>query len=304
MAGFQNTPPAVNWAPGLEGGWCSANPHFSLLAGPGAHISGVGGLTIGRFGFTDSTNTFVTNAAPTGYTRVGFVQRDQFALITQYLGQANNVVPGGIEVTLFDGCDVWARFAGGAALGQKVYANLADGTAYAAATGQAPTGAVVTASAGSAFTGGITGTTLTVSALATGSGPIAVGQRITTGAATGTTITALGTGTGGTGTYTVSSSQTVAAGTAFVAQGNVLTVSAVTSGTLVAGAPISGTGVATGSDVMNQLTGTAGAAGTYALNQYEQFASTAVTAIGAVETRWYVDSVAAAGELAMISTRG
>lgn len=61
-----------------------------------------------------------------------------------------------------------------------------------------------------AFTGQITGTTLTVSAVA--SGTLAVGQVIsdTTGALTvGTTITALGTGTGGTGTYTVSNNKNV-----------------------------------------------------------------------------------------------
>lgn len=57
-------------------------------------------------------------------------------------------------------------------------------------------------------TGSISGTTLTVSAVA--SGTLAVGQTIVgTGITAGTTITALGTGTGGTGTYTVSASQTV-----------------------------------------------------------------------------------------------
>lgn len=60
-----------------------------------------------------------------------------------------------------------------------------------------------------AFTGSISGTTLTVSAVT--SGALAVGQYVQ-GAAPGTTITALGTGTGGAGTYTVSNSQTIAAG--------------------------------------------------------------------------------------------
>lgn len=64
------------------------------------------------------------------------------------------------------------------------------------------------------FTGQITGATLTVSAVA--SGTLAVGQVIsdTTGALTvGTTITALGTGTGGTGTYTVSNNKNVSSET-------------------------------------------------------------------------------------------
>jgi len=61
-------------------------------------------------------------------------------------------------------------------------------------------------------TGSIAGTTLTVSAVA--SGTITVGTPITgTGIASNTLITALGTGTGGAGTYTVNNSQTVASET-------------------------------------------------------------------------------------------
>jgi hypothetical protein len=59
------------------------------------------------------------------------------------------------------------------------------------------------------FTGDIAGTTLTVSAVAYGT--ILVGATVFgANVALGTTITALGTGTGGVGTYTVSPSQTVA----------------------------------------------------------------------------------------------
>jgi len=62
------------------------------------------------------------------------------------------------------------------------------------------------------FTGSISGTTLTVTAVS--SGTIQIGQVISgTGVTAGTTITALGTGTGSTGTYTVSTSQTVASTT-------------------------------------------------------------------------------------------
>ena len=71
------------------------------------------------------------------------------------------------------------------------------------------------------FTGSISGTTLTVTAVS--SGGLGVGQLINgTGVTSGTVITALGTGTGGTGTYTVNNSQTVSSGsiTATVAPGN------------------------------------------------------------------------------------
>jgi hypothetical protein len=62
------------------------------------------------------------------------------------------------------------------------------------------------------FTASIVGTTMTVTAVA--SGTIKVGIRILgTGVTANTTITALGTGTGGVGTYTVSASQAVASTT-------------------------------------------------------------------------------------------
>jgi hypothetical protein len=63
--------------------------------------------------------------------------------------------------------------------------------------------------AGPNFTGSITTNQLTVSAFASGA-PLAVGQTLFgAGITAGTTITALGTGTGGAGTYTVSTPQTV-----------------------------------------------------------------------------------------------
>jgi hypothetical protein len=64
------------------------------------------------------------------------------------------------------------------------------------------------------FTGSISGTTLTVTAMSTAINDIRVGTFVTgTGVATNTFITALGTGTGGTGTYTVNNTQTVSSTT-------------------------------------------------------------------------------------------
>jgi uncharacterized phage protein gp47/JayE len=63
-------------------------------------------------------------------------------------------------------------------------------------------------SGGATFTGAIAGTTLTVSAMVVGA--LAVGQIVAgNGVTAGTYITALGTGSGGLGTYTVNNSQTV-----------------------------------------------------------------------------------------------
>lgn len=72
----------------------------------------------------------------------------------------------------------------------------------------------------STFTGSMSGTTLTVTALLQGS-PIVVGMYVDgTSVTDGTYITAFGTGTGGTGTYTISQSVT-ASSTTMTAHGNV-----------------------------------------------------------------------------------
>ena len=72
--------------------------------------------------------------------------------------------------------------------------------------------ATAISTATTSFTASISGTTMTVTAV--GSGTVQVGQLITgTGVTAGTTITALGTGTGSTGTYTVSTSQTTSSTT-------------------------------------------------------------------------------------------
>ena len=78
------------------------------------------------------------------------------------------------------------------------------------------------------------------------------------------------------------SASSIAAGSASVTgsiSDNILTVSAVGSGTLPVGAILSGTGVATGTQIVSQLTGTAGGVGTYVVSIPEQSAaSTTITA--------------------------
>ena len=138
------------------------------------------------------------------------------------------------------------------------------------------TGSVNTASVG-VVTGSISGTTLTVSAVT--SGTLAVGNNISgTGITAGTTITSLGTGTGGTGTYVVSVTQTVASTTVTAKSSTTLTVSSVTSGTLAVGQLISGTGVTAGTTITAILTGTGGV-GTYTISASQTVASTTVGAM-------------------------
>ncbi len=86
--------------------------------------------------------------------------------------------------------------------------NLSTATSFSNAAQMISTALGTTGPAGASFTATVAGTTMTVSAVV--SGTLDVGQVITgAGVTAGTTITALGTGTGGTGTYTVSPSQTV-----------------------------------------------------------------------------------------------
>lgn len=130
-----------------------------------------------------------------------------------------------------------------------------------------PTEASVTASVGSVFTGSIATTTLTVSAVT--QGIIRVGDVLSgTGVTALTTITALGTGSGGTGTYTVSISQT-AGSTTITGVNNVLNVTAVGSGTLAVGQTVTGGTIAASTTITALGTGTGGT-GTYTLSGAKQ----------------------------------
>lgn len=132
------------------------------------------------------------------------------------------------------------------------------------------------------FTGAISTTTLTVSAVSVGN--LAIGQLISgAGVLPGTYITALGTATGYTGTYTINNSQTVSSEAmtapnvpvpAFAASGAYITTSAgvdtlhiatLTSGEVLVGAQVFGTGVASNTVITALGSGTGGT-GTYTLN--------------------------------------
>ena len=115
------------------------------------------------------------------------------------------------------------------------------------------------------FVGSVSGTTLTVTLMK--SGTITAGQSLFgIGVTNETIITALGTGTGGIGTYTINLSQTepsevfnsaaVAAKITGSISGTVLTVTAVTSGILYPGQTIQGIGVTAGT-IITALGGSA-----------------------------------------------
>jgi hypothetical protein len=139
----------------------------------------------------------------------------------------------------------------------------------------------ISSPASAVFTGSISGTTLTVTAMT--SGTIAISQALFgLSISAETVITALGTGTGGVGTYTVNNSQTIASETmnsatvGAVVTGSMatttLTVTAVTSGTLYVGQTVRGAGVTTNTIITALGTGTGGV-GTYTINNSQTFTS-------------------------------
>ena len=137
------------------------------------------------------------------------------------------------------------------------------------------------------FTGTVSGTTLTVSSIK--SGTLAVGQHFfAVGALQETVITALGTGTGGTGTYTLGLSQTIASSQMYTSSpgavitaaitGTTMTVASVASGTLYVGQTIQGAGITTQTIITALGTGTGGA-GTYTVNNSQTIASITMYAL-------------------------
>jgi hypothetical protein len=132
----------------------------------------------------------------------------------------------------------------------------------------------ISSPASAVFYGSTSGTTLTVTKVS--SGTLAVGQSLYgIDVLAETVITALGSGSGGIGTYTINRSQTIAERTMNSATvgavvtgtiaGTVLTVSAVTSGVLHVGQTIQGAGVTLGTIITALGTGSGGI-GTYTLS--------------------------------------
>ena len=254
--GFQTSVPSQP-AAGIAGDFASTNPHASVLAAPGALVAPAGGLTVGRFAFV-TPGTFAVSQAYTSGAEIGFVGRNQQALITNYLVDNGSVIPSGFPIVLFDEGDFWMYFAAGATAGQTVYADEN--------TGQAVSGSAtdtVTASAGATGTltltsGSAVATVVTVSAGIVSVGDVVVG----TGVPAGTTIVNQLTGTlGGAGTYTMSANASAnETAEAFTTNSVVLNVTAVLTGRIGYPQPITGTGVTAGTTTTGQnpvFTGTA-----------------------------------------------
>lgn len=313
MTGFQ-TQVGIQQAPATEGDFASVNPRSTVLAGPGALIAGALGAYIARFAWISQSGLDGDGAAAVvnnfgAGAPAGLIAREQQGLNVLYLQESGMLIPGGYMVTVFDHVDLWVKNNGStpAYAGQKVWAGNTDGKAYAAAAGGTnPVTASVTASiaAGTAqVVGSITGNILTVSAV--NSGALHAGAVLSGtgggGVATDTKIVSQLTGTpGGVGTYSLDVPNQTVTSTTIDATFGVMTVSAVSSGTLAVGALLGGTGVTAGSRITELGTGSGGT-GTYFIDPTQAMSSSTVTAALTTETKWWVRTPALPGEIMKIS---
>ena len=199
--GFQ-TAVQLQQAPAVAGDFASANPRRSFVGPEGGFVAGAAGVTVGRFCWIQSDGKTVLNTG-TGKPD-GFIHREQQALITTYLAENGSLIPTGFPVTIMQTGDYWVPAnVTSAVLRENAYAKFQDGSVRFETS--APASASITAAQ--------SGTTLTVSAVASGS--LSVGDLVTQASGSPAYITAQLTGTAGsTGTYTLSVSQTVVSGAA------------------------------------------------------------------------------------------
>lgn len=199
--GFQ-TAVQLQQAPAVAGDFASANPRRSFVGPEGGFVAGAAGVTVGRFAWIQSDGKTVLN---TGVGKPdGFIHREQQALITTYLAENGSLIPTGFPVTIMQTGDYWVPAnVSSAVLRENAYAKFQDGSVRFETS--APASASITAAQ--------SGTTLTVSAVASGS--LSVGDLVTQASGSPAYITAQLTGiAGSTGTYTLSVSQTVTSGSA------------------------------------------------------------------------------------------
>ena len=297
-------------APAVEGDFCSTNPRYSVNAGPGGIVAG-SSLIVGRAAWVspplDGDNfPAVANSFGAGNI-TGILHREQQALFTAYLQETSMQVPAGFNVTLMASADLWVKNNGStnAQVGQKAYANFADGKFSFAATGAATSGATSTgtiAAETGSWTGSIAGNIMTVAGAVTGlvvPGGILSGTNVITG----TQVLSQISGTAnGDGTYYVSTYGTVASTTISETYGLFTAVSGLT-GTYAVGDVLAGSGgggVTTGTQITGFGTATGGL-GTYYVQTTQAVTSSSITSVLNVETPWIAMSAGNVGDLIKIS---
>jgi hypothetical protein len=316
--GFQTT---VNQqpAPGESGDFAGTNPRMSTSAGPGGYVAAPNyptpngpapALVVGNFAWgvpTDGTPG-VESVAANYYqpnALLGFVHRENQAIIVNFLQEETLAVEPGLPVTLMSRGDFWDSFLEGAAIGDKVYADPLTGAATAAPTGEGVQFAITASLAAN----GVLTVTVTAGALAPG--------QVITDVATGlvppgTYIVSQLTGsTGSTGTYQLNQGvlvtsesmtatgvietpwyvatavpvEATSTGSSIAANTGILTLGTVTGGLFAVGQVISGTGIVAtfGNPKLTALlTGNGGSGSTFQTT-YTNYGAVSSTAIDGVQ---------------------
>lgn len=311
-------------APGMPGDFASANPRSTVLAGSGALVAGQGvidgvlvdGAVVGRFGWLSYQGVDGDGAPAVVDTfgagmPAGLVHRSQQGLITQYLAVATEYLLKGFQIELFSIVDMWVRNANASAQAlpnMKAFARFRDGAVLFAAAGASPSGGSSTASiaaATSSVEGSIVNNTMTVTVV--NSGVVRPGTTISgTNVLTGTKIVEQllplqdGEALGGVGRYAVDKPNQSVASTTISGTYGIMTAGTVT-GSYNVGEVISGTNVVAGTTITQQITGSPGAAGTYAVSDNTVVGSTTITSADSIETEWYCKSAGLAGEVVKIA---
>lgn len=198
-------------APAVAGDFYGTNPRASVTAPPGGYTAApdlpavfggaaLAALIVGRFAWANYATGLMANYFQPA-SLLGFVHRENQAVIVDYLGEKRFSYNQGFVANALSQGDVYADFAPGPAVaGKKVYADPVTGVATVNVTGQS---VKVTA-----FQGAIVAATGVLTLSAGGAGA-AVGQVVTgAGIAPGTFITAqLTGGAGGNGTYQTNQTQ-------------------------------------------------------------------------------------------------
>lgn len=284
----------TNQAPGIEGDFASMNPFSSVLAGPGALVAPAGGLIVGHFAWVNPVDLTVSQAYVSGY-QLGFLGRNENALITQFLGEFSMVVPQGFMVNLFNGGDFWARFGTGVLSGGTVYIDEQTGACVNTASTDSGTGSL-------GYTGTASFATNVLTVVTTTSGIISVGDVVTSsGVTAGTTVTAKLTST----TFSLSTTPGTITVQAATTVSTVLNLSAVSAGSFDVGDVVTGSGVSAGTKIFSLGTGTGGV-GTYNVRVNgvatgQNAASTTITGAANITSGFIARSNALAGEIAKIS---
>lgn len=308
----------------VAGDFASANPRTSVVGGPGQYVAPAAGTNVGMFAWFDPTTGLATNYYKPG-AFLGFVHRENNGLITQFLGISTvQVVPGNMVTGLSMG-DFYGLFAGGATVGQKVYANPTTGALTAAVTGGTVTGSytgtTVTSNVMTTTDANLTGTAAAVGQLVSG-GTLPEGTYIASsgGTGSGTHLWNLANVNGAaipnqtafaSSEYGIQETNFVVASsvpvdstfTGAIAVTGILTVSGgVTGGPVVAGQFVTDTAgnipANANAQILSQITGTAGGNGTYQLSYAPLVAITAeamTAAAGhiAAITSWQLKATAA-----------